>query len=158
MNIKLNDHPFFTSSIFWRGIWEKVTCQLVFFNELGIANMFLPNYVMAYHMLSLRGIWEQPVGFLFSELRIEDYFGFWTLCFQILLKWGLEQGVSVLPKSYNKDRIAENYQIFDWSLTKNDYEKISEIKQKKIITREGLVNSTTSPYRTVEELWDGEMW
>ena len=79
------------------------------------------------------------------------------MCFQILLKWGLEQGVSVLPKSYNKDRIAENYQIFDWSLTKNDYEKISEIKQKKIITREGLVNSTTSPYGTVEELWDGEI-
>jgi len=76
---------------------------------------------------------------------------------QVLLRWGLEQGVSVLPKSYNKGRIAENYQIFDWSLTRNDHEKISELEQKKILRREGLVNPTTSPYRTVEDLWDGEI-
>ena len=69
----------------------------------------------------------------------------------------MEQGISVLPKSYNKGRIAENYQIFNWSLTKNDHEKISEIEQKKFLKREGLINSTTSPYRTVEDLWDGEI-
>ena len=69
----------------------------------------------------------------------------------------MEQGISVLPKSYNKGRIAENYQIFDWSLTKNDHEKISEIEQKKFLKREGLINSTTSPYRTLEDLWDGEI-
>lgn len=76
---------------------------------------------------------------------------------QVLLRWGLEQGVSVLPKSYNKGRIADNYQIFDWSLTRNDHEKISELEQKKIVRRDELINSTTSPYKTIEDLWDGEI-
>merc|ERR1711915_672133 len=34
---------------------------------------------------------------------------------QVILRWGLEQGVSVLPKSYNKGRITQNFQVFDWS-------------------------------------------
>ena len=69
----------------------------------------------------------------------------------------MEQAVSVLPKSYNEGRIAENYRIFHWSLTRDDHEKISKLEQKKIIRREGLINSTTSPYRTLEDLWDGEI-
>lgn len=76
---------------------------------------------------------------------------------QVLLRWGLEQGVSVLPKSYNKSRITENYEIFDWSLTVEDHEEINKLPQKKIVRREALVNSTTSPYRTIQDLWDGEI-
>eukprot|EP01018_Ginkgo_biloba_P024916 Gb_04871 [translate_table: standard] len=76
---------------------------------------------------------------------------------QVLLRWGLEQGVSVLPKSYNKGRITENFQIFDWSLSEEDHEKISKLEQRKISRAESSVNSTTSPYRTIEDLWDGEI-
>ncbi|GLJ18641.1 hypothetical protein SUGI_0332270 [Cryptomeria japonica] len=76
---------------------------------------------------------------------------------QVLLRWGLEQGVSVLPKSYNSCRITENYQVFEWSLTEEDHEKISKLPQKKIVRREGLINSTTSPYKTIQDLWDGEI-
>jgi diketogulonate reductase-like aldo/keto reductase len=76
---------------------------------------------------------------------------------QVLLRWGLEQGVSVLPKSYNEGRLAENYQIFDWSLTRDDHEKIGKLEQKRIVRRDGLINPTTSPYRTIEDLWDGEI-
>ncbi|KAH9311041.1 hypothetical protein KI387_026076 [Taxus chinensis] len=76
---------------------------------------------------------------------------------QVLLRWGLEHGVSVLPKSYTKSRITENYNIFEWSLTGEDREKIRNLPQKKIVRREGLINSTTSPYRTLQDLWDGEI-
>eukprot|EP01018_Ginkgo_biloba_P024810 Gb_28797 [translate_table: standard] len=76
---------------------------------------------------------------------------------QVSLRWGLEQGVSMVPKSYNKNRITENFGIFDWSLTAEDHEKISKIEQRKILRGEDRVNSTTSPYRTIQELWDGEI-
>ncbi|GLJ18630.1 hypothetical protein SUGI_0331980 [Cryptomeria japonica] len=76
---------------------------------------------------------------------------------QVILRWGVEQGVSVLPKSFNAGRIAENFQIFDWSLTLDDHDKISELKQGKISIGQKFVNSTTSPYKTVEELWDVEI-
>lgn len=76
---------------------------------------------------------------------------------QVILRWGLDQGVSVLPKSYNKGRITQNFQVFDWSLTAEDHSKISKLEQKKVIRGEEVVNSTTSPYKSVEELWDGEI-
>ncbi|XP_057823337.1 NADPH-dependent aldo-keto reductase, chloroplastic isoform X1 [Cryptomeria japonica] len=76
---------------------------------------------------------------------------------QVILRWGIEQGVSVLPKSYNTGRITENFQIFDWSLTPDDHDMISKLEQRKLLRGDNFVNSTTSPYKTVEELWDGEI-
>lgn len=76
---------------------------------------------------------------------------------QVILRWELEQGVSVLPKSYNKERIAQNFQVFDWSLTADDHAKIGALEQRKGNRGEDFVNSTTSPYKSAEELWDGEI-
>ncbi|MCO5612938.1 hypothetical protein L7F22_067211 [Adiantum nelumboides] len=65
---------------------------------------------------------------------------------QVILRWGLQQGVSILPKSYTVSRIAENFQVFDWSLTKEDLEVIGRFKQKK--------NATDVELREeLEEMW-----
>ncbi|XP_027368960.1 NAD(P)H-dependent 6'-deoxychalcone synthase-like isoform X1 [Abrus precatorius] len=50
---------------------------------------------------------------------------------QVCLRWLYEQGVTFVPQSCNKGRLKENMEIFDWSLTKDDYEKISQIKQDR---------------------------
>ncbi|GLJ48227.1 hypothetical protein SUGI_1018300 [Cryptomeria japonica] len=76
---------------------------------------------------------------------------------QVVLRWAIEQGVCVIPKSFNKGRITENFQVFDWCLTTEDHAKMSKLEQSKNMKGEDLVNSTTSPYRTIEELWDGEI-
>ncbi|KAH9825701.1 2,5-diketo-D-gluconic acid reductase A [Teratosphaeria destructans] len=39
---------------------------------------------------------------------------------QILLRWGLQQGFVVLPKSVTKSRIEENKEIYDFELDEND--------------------------------------
>lgn len=36
---------------------------------------------------------------------------------QVVLRWNTQRGVSILPKSVNKDRIAQNIAIWDFSLT-----------------------------------------
>lgn len=36
---------------------------------------------------------------------------------QIILRWNMEHGVSAIPKSSNKNRLQENFDIFDFSLT-----------------------------------------
>eukprot|EP01018_Ginkgo_biloba_P024806 Gb_31083 [translate_table: standard] len=77
---------------------------------------------------------------------------------QVSLRWGLEQGVSMIPKSYNKGRITENFQIFDWCLTAEDHEKIGKIEQRKLNPVNSMVNSTTGPYKTIQELWDEEIY
>ncbi|RZB42200.1 NAD(P)H-dependent 6'-deoxychalcone synthase isoform D [Glycine soja] len=51
---------------------------------------------------------------------------------QVCLRWLFEQGVTFIPKSYNKERLKENLEIFDWSLTKDDHEKINQVKQERM--------------------------
>ena len=48
---------------------------------------------------------------------------------QIALRWGLQMGHSVLPKSTNEVRIRENFDVFDWSIPEDLFVKFSEIDQ-----------------------------
>ncbi|KAG2618839.1 hypothetical protein PVAP13_3NG141347 [Panicum virgatum] len=48
---------------------------------------------------------------------------------QVALRWGIQMGQSVLPKSANEARIKENIDIFDWSIPEDLMAKFSEIKQ-----------------------------
>lgn len=44
---------------------------------------------------------------------------------QIGLRWAIQQGISVIPKSVHKERILENAAIFDFSLTQEEMEAIT---------------------------------
>ncbi len=39
---------------------------------------------------------------------------------QVMLRWGLQHGRSVIPKSTNPTRIAENFDVFDFELTPDE--------------------------------------
>ncbi|HYT09450.1 MAG TPA: aldo/keto reductase, partial [Mycobacteriales bacterium] len=39
---------------------------------------------------------------------------------QVLLRWAVQRGIPVIPKSGNRERIIENAQIFDFALTDED--------------------------------------
>ncbi len=62
----------------------------------------------------------------------------------------------VVVKSSNADRIAENNAVWDWKLSEEDLERFSEIKPQTRVLATAWCNNTTSPYKSVEELWDGE--
>lgn len=66
---------------------------------------------------------------------------------QVCLRWLYEQGVTMAVKSYNKERMKQNLEIFDWSLTKDDHEKIDQIKQIRV---------NNGPVVFIPNLWDGE--
>ncbi|KAJ1418977.1 NADP-dependent oxidoreductase domain, partial [Sesbania bispinosa] len=48
---------------------------------------------------------------------------------QVALKWGLQMGHSVLPKSTDDERIKENFDDFNWSIPEELITNFSEIKQ-----------------------------
>lgn len=50
---------------------------------------------------------------------------------QIILRWHLQAWYIVIPGSNNPDHIAENYNIFDFELSDDDMQKISEIDQQR---------------------------
>ncbi|KAM7254780.1 hypothetical protein ACFE04_020021 [Oxalis oulophora] len=75
---------------------------------------------------------------------------------QICLRWVYEQGVSVLVKSFNKERIQENMDILDWKLNSEDTQKISEIPQHKGCLGVQFV-SQNGPFKCPADLWDEEV-
>lgn len=46
---------------------------------------------------------------------------------QVILRWLVQRGIIVLTKSTNIDRIKENFNIFDFELSKEDMEKIKKL-------------------------------
>jgi 2,5-diketo-D-gluconate reductase A len=46
---------------------------------------------------------------------------------QVVLRWHLEHGISVIPKSVHADRIAENFAIFDFALTSDEVAAIDAL-------------------------------
>jgi len=104
---------------------------------------------------------------------------------QIALRWGLQTGHSVLPKSTNEVRIRENFDVFDWSIPEDLFLKFSEIQQasyfeqahgvclgpvefkisdfmfcifqERLIKATVFAHETYGAYKTLEELWDGEI-
>lgn len=48
---------------------------------------------------------------------------------QIVLRWNIQRGVVVIPKSVHKERMAENMNIWDFTLSAEDMEIISKLDQ-----------------------------
>ncbi|MCL7042663.1 hypothetical protein MKW94_002477 [Papaver nudicaule] len=77
---------------------------------------------------------------------------------QVCLRWVYEQGVSLLVKSFNEQRMKENMMIFNWELTEDELEKISKIPQSRGLPGDIFVSELEgAPFKTVEEFWDGEV-
>ncbi|CAH2039166.1 unnamed protein product [Thlaspi arvense] len=51
---------------------------------------------------------------------------------QTALRWGLQMGHIVLPKSTNEGRIRENFEVLGWSITEEMFGKFSEIQRSHI--------------------------
>lgn len=50
---------------------------------------------------------------------------------QIILRWHIQRGVIVIPKSTHKTRMVENLSIFDFALEQADMDRISTLDQKQ---------------------------
>ncbi|NWU94120.1 AK1D1 dehydrogenase, partial [Upupa epops] len=48
---------------------------------------------------------------------------------QVALRFGIQRGVVVIPKSFNPQRIRENFQIFDFSLTEKEMKEIEALNK-----------------------------
>ena len=68
----------------------------------------------------LNGMFTEPV-----LIEIADKYG--KTPAQVILRWNVQQGVIVIPKSVHKERMEENLGIWDFSLDKDDMEKIASL-------------------------------
>lgn len=97
----------------------------------------------------------RPFGPFTHPPNSSDFFSFWVLR-QICLRWVLEQGASVVVKSFNEERIKENMEILDWELSSEESQKIDQLEQQKGFPGDMFVWEE-GPYKSIEEFWDGEI-
>lgn len=50
---------------------------------------------------------------------------------QVILRWLTQRGIVAIPKSVHKERILENFNIFDFELSQEDIEKIAGLDRKE---------------------------
>lgn len=46
---------------------------------------------------------------------------------QVVLRWAIQEGVVVIPKSTSPDHIRENIELFDWELDETDHHRLDAI-------------------------------
>ncbi|XP_054819683.1 NAD(P)H-dependent 6'-deoxychalcone synthase-like [Prosopis cineraria] len=103
--------------------------------------------VTAYSALGAKGASWGTNEVLHNELLKEIAQAHGKSVAQVCLRWAYEQGVSFALKSYIKERMKQNLEIFEWSLVEDDHEKISQIKQ---------LHSFDGSTSSLEALFDGE--
>ena len=50
---------------------------------------------------------------------------------QVVLRWGVQRGTSIVPKTTNPKRLAENLSLFDFELTVDEMSTISSLNQNR---------------------------
>lgn len=70
------------------------------------------------------GLFENPV-----LVQIAEKYGKTTA--QIILRWHIQRGVVVIPKSTHKTRMVENLNVFDFELEQVDMNRISALDKKQ---------------------------
>ncbi|KMZ56567.1 Aldo-keto reductase family 4 member C9 [Zostera marina] len=75
---------------------------------------------------------------------------------QVCLRWGIQAGHSVIPKSVTEARIKQNLDIFNWSIPDNLFAKFGEIEQIRLLKGDFCV-AENQINKSIDQLWDGEI-
>ena len=49
---------------------------------------------------------------------------------QVILRWHLQRGIVIIPKSVHYDRMVENFNVFDFEIDDDEMNKIAELDRK----------------------------
>ena len=69
------------------------------------------------------GLFEDPV-------LMEEGAKYGKTTAQIMLRWNIQRGLVVIPKSVRYERMVENFDVFDFALSDGDMEKIASLDKK----------------------------
>lgn len=53
---------------------------------------------------------------------------------QVILRWHIQRGVVVIPKSTHYERMVENLNVFDFTLSAEDMEKITQLDKRQALS------------------------
>ena len=58
---------------------------------------------------------------------------------QVILRWNIQHGISAIPKSSNKERLKENFDIFDFSITEEDMATLDSFNENLRVVDDPMI-------------------
>jgi len=78
---------------------------------------------------------------------------------QVMLRWGLEHGFQVIPKSTHEQWLEEDMEVFDFALTKGEYEALDSLKappKQLVVQKDGSLTEYWDPLDTPVDIGQAE--
>ena len=72
---------------------------------------------------------------------------------QVLIRWAVQRGTIVIPKSVTPSRIVQNLDVYSFDLTSEQMANLSSISEQKRACDGSFWVNPAGPYRSMEELW-----
>ena len=69
---------------------------------------------------------------------------------QVILRWNIQRGVVVIPKSVHKERMEQNFDVWGFSLTDEDMKKIGELD----LGSSGIVDHSSPEFIKMLSTWN----
>lgn len=99
------------------------------FNAQTEANAWLNKYGVCHEAWAPFG--EGRNGLFENETLANIGKKYGKTCAQVALRWAIQRNVVVIPKSTHKERMIENFNVFDFALTDEDMLNISKLDKKQ---------------------------
>lgn len=99
------------------------------YNQQKEANAWMKKYEVVHEAWAPFG--EGRKGLFFNPVLTEIGEKYGKTAAQIMLRWNVQRGIVVIPKSTHKERMVENFNVFDFTLSQDDMEKIEALDENK---------------------------
>lgn len=123
--VQIESHPYLTQTPLLR------LCQM---NEIAVT-AFSPLGALSYLELDMatqqESVLEQPVVQAAAQRTGKTPA-------QIVLRWGIQRGTAIIPKTSKPERMVENAAIFDFELTDTEMQSISALNQNRRFNDPGV--------------------
>lgn len=116
--LQIESHPYLTQSRLIR-LAQAYDMAVTAFSPLGAGS-----YVEISMASEQESVLDQPVV-LDIATRLQ------RSAAQVVLRWGVQRGTAVIPKTSRAERLKENLAVFDFSLDDGDMEAISALNQNR---------------------------
>ena len=73
---------------------------------------------------------------------------------QVLVRWAVQRGTSVVPKSVSAERIAANFDVFGWELSDAQFAELSSVEPQERMLHGRFWLKPEGPYVSPADLWD----